>query len=102
MAVTAVELQEPSNPGPRKGFYVDARIACRVFALTKLTGDTTYTLVTGLDSIQAVQIADAANAAITAATWTDTPGTPGSLNLAVLGAGLLVYVYVRGTRGQNT
>jgi len=96
MAVTKIgPLLRPTTT-PRKGFYADIRRPVEIYKLTKLVGDTTYSLATDFNLVKTATVFDDTFAQITAATATPSTSAPGTIDLAVLGAGTEVFVVVEG------
>jgi hypothetical protein len=96
MAVAKVQIPAPNQNSQRPFFSVELRRPCEIYALTKLAGDTTYTLACDkIKRVTKVTVYDSTGAVIAGATY--TVGGP-STDLAVLGGGTLVFVVIEGPR----
>lgn len=96
MAVTKFGPLTRTTKTPQTEFRVDGGRFVRIFKLTKLAGDTTYTLDTGFKLATTAQVVDNTFTAISAATATPNTAAAGSLDLAVLGGGTEVFVIAEG------
>lgn len=99
MAVTKFGPLLRTTATPRKGFYVDQRRPVEIYLLTKLTGETTYSLASNFTKVKTATVydpTDAALAAITTAVATPSSSAAGTIDLSVLGAGTQLIVVVEG------
>lgn len=99
MAVTKFGPLPHSTPTPRKGYYVDLRRPVEIYLLTKLSGDTTYSLATNFTKVKTATVydpTDAALAQITTAVAAPSASAAATIDLSVLGAGTQLVVVVEG------
>lgn len=99
MAVTKFGPLLRPTATARKGFYVDERRPVEVYLLTKLTGDTTYSLATNFSKVSSATVYDPTSATlaqITTAVAAPSASVAGTIDLSVLGAGTQLVVIVEG------
>lgn len=99
MAVTKFGPLLRTTKTPRKGFYVDNRSPVEIYLLTKLSGDTTYSLATDFTLVKTATVYDPTSstlAQITTAVATPSTSAGGTIDLSVLGAGTQLVVVVEG------
>lgn len=103
MAVTKVLIALPTTRRTANNQFRVSRKLARIFNLTKLSGDTTYTLDTGMQSAHEVIILDDTGAVISGAAGTTGVGGAGTFSSALtgLGAGTFVTVIVIGNSARR-
>lgn len=99
MAVTKFGPLLRPTPTPRKGFYADLRRPVEIYLLTKLSGDTTYSLASNFSKASVATVYDPTSATlaqITTAVASPSASAAGTIDLSVLGAGTQLVVVVEG------